>query len=137
PPGPWVGGAGENEPPPPPAIGAAPAEGNGEAAPVEACGAEPLTGGKGDPPAGGGAGRPGSGAGEPPRASAGGEPAASRTSVSGTIKRLIIKAVSPAGYVWPAGILHRAFLRFLPPVNNPQNLATARRSAAFRANIRL
>ena len=36
---------------------------------------------------------PGSGAGNPPCASAEGEPAASRTSVSGTIKRLIIKAV--------------------------------------------
>jgi len=31
--------------------------------------------------------------------------------------------------------LHQAILRFLPPVNNPQNLATARRTAAFPANI--
>jgi len=96
PPGPpcCVGGAGENAPGPP-ASGAAPAEGNGEAgaAPIEACGAAPLTGGKAGSLAGGLAAWPGSGAGNAPCASAEDEPAASRASVSGTIKRLIIKAV--------------------------------------------
>src|SRR6185437_1255982 len=93
----WVGGAGCAKEPPPPIIGAAPPEGNGDAGalPTDAMGLAPLTGGNAGSFAGAAA-CPGSGAGNPPCASAEPAVAESTASVSGTIKRLIIKAVSPA-----------------------------------------
>jgi hypothetical protein len=55
--------------------------------------------------------------------------------VSGTIKRRMFKAVAPARSNGPQCLLGRTaiptgFLRFLPVLNNPWNLATARRTAA-------
>src|SRR5579859_6955103 len=96
----WLGGAGGANEPGPPAIGAAPADGNGEAAggaPMEARGAIPLTGGKAGSLAGA-AVWPGRGAGNAPCANAEPTVAKSTASVSGTIKRWVIKAVSPARF---------------------------------------
>src|SRR5262249_52517540 len=105
PPPPCVGGAGANDAGLP-ASGAAPPDGNGEAggAPTSADALAPLTGGDAGavaiPPdwLDIGAAWLGSGAGNAPCASA--DPAwketAKAASVSGTIKRWIIKAVSPA-----------------------------------------
>src|SRR5262249_2145296 len=79
--------------PPPPIIGAAPPEGKGDAGalPTEAVGLAPLTGGNAGSFAGA-ADWPGNGAGNAPCASAELAVAESTASVSGTIKRLIIKA---------------------------------------------
>ena len=94
--------------------GAAPPEGNGEAGavPIEAIGLAPLTGGNaGSLWTGGNAGSfagaaawPGSGAGNAPCASAELAVAESTASVSGTIKRLIIKAVFSGEVQRPAGV---------------------------------
>ena len=118
-------------------IGAAPPEGNAEAGalPTEAMGLEPFTGGNAgslavarEPLTGGNAGSfagaaawPGNGAGNAPCAKAEPADAESTASVSGTIKRLIIKAVFSGKVQRSAGVLHQAILRFLPSVNNPQN----------------
>src|ERR1700761_1394275 len=97
PPPAWRGGAGCEKPAGPPIIGAAPPEGNGDAgaAPTDAIGLAPLTGGNAGSFAGAAA-CPGNGAGNAPCASAEPAVAESTASVSGTIKRLIINAISPA-----------------------------------------
>ena len=118
-------------------IGAAPPEGNAEAGalPTEAMGLAPFTGGNAgslavarEPVTGGNAGSfagaatwPGNGAGNAPCATAEPADAESTARVSGTIKRLIIKAVFSGKVQRSAGVLHQAILRFLPSVNNPQN----------------
>src|ERR1700757_3900440 len=95
PPGPGAPGGGPN-PPAPPITGATPALGNGDppvGAPIEAVGAAPLPGGNAGSLAGGAA-CPGSGAGNAPCANAAHVGTDSARSVSGTIRRCIIKASS-------------------------------------------
>jgi hypothetical protein len=103
---------------------------------MDAAGARPFTGGNAESLAGAAA-RPGSGAGNALCAKLCPAWAITTATVSGAIKRRMIKAVSPARSIGPHIFSIYVFsieerfrqrcLRFLPALNNPWNLATARR----------